>query len=48
MAATSSRLSLDCQPMHVRPAHFDLPEVDLLTKSTANGKQFNALLRAIR
>jgi hypothetical protein len=34
-----------CQPMYVLPAHFDLPKVDLLTKSTAI-QALNALLRA--
>jgi hypothetical protein len=27
---------IPCQPMYVRPAHFNLPKVDPLTKSTAN------------
>jgi hypothetical protein len=35
MAATSKPLSLASQSMYIRPAHFNLPKVDLLTKSTA-------------
>jgi hypothetical protein len=27
---------IPCQPMYIRPAHFDLLKVDLLSKSTAN------------
>jgi hypothetical protein len=35
MAATSPALSLASQCMSGQPTHFDLPKVDLLTKSTA-------------
>jgi hypothetical protein len=41
MAATSPPF-IPCQPLYLRPAHFDLPKVDLLT-SQQQTKQFNAL-----
>jgi hypothetical protein len=40
---------MPCQPAYVRPAHFDLPSINLIKNCQLNqqqSKQFNAMLRA--